>query len=91
MAVIYPGETWERVTPSEAGFDPVKLEAARRWQGARKQDERYSAYRTVIVRGGHIVAEWYNGLDRDYHARLASATKSIFSSILGIAIADAAL
>ena len=88
MAVIYPGEVWERVAPSEAGFDPVTLEAVHQWQEARTQDGRYSTYRTVIVRGGHIVAEWYCGLDRDHQARLASAAKSLFSSILGIAIAE---
>jgi CubicO group peptidase (beta-lactamase class C family) len=87
-AVVYPGKEWERVSPAEAGFDPDKLEAARQWQEGRTQDERYAKYRTVIVRGGRVVAEWYHGLDGDYHGRLASATKSIFSSILGIVIAE---
>ncbi len=85
---VYPGAEWKSITPAEAGFDPDKLETARQWQEERTQDERYDRYRTVIVRGGHVVAEWYHGLDRDYHARLASATKSLFSSILGIVIAE---
>jgi CubicO group peptidase (beta-lactamase class C family) len=86
--VVYPGKEWERISPAEAGFDPDKLEAARQWQEERTQDERYATYRTVIVRGGRVVAEWYHGLDQDHHGRLASATKSIFSSILGIVIAE---
>jgi CubicO group peptidase (beta-lactamase class C family) len=85
---ICPGEHWEYVSPGDAGFDPVKLEAAHQLQEGRTADARYAKYRTVIVRGGRVVAEWYRGLDRDYQARLASATKSIFSSILGIAIAE---
>ena len=95
MTTIYPGREadrgtirWERISPAEAGFDPEKLAAAHRWQEARTEDERYRTYRTVIVRGGRVVAEWCHGIDSDYHGRLASATKSIFSSILGIAIAE---
>jgi CubicO group peptidase (beta-lactamase class C family) len=45
-------------------------------------------YRVVIVRGGRLVAEWYQGVDRDEQLRMASATKSIFSSMLAIAISD---
>jgi CubicO group peptidase (beta-lactamase class C family) len=87
-AAIYPSIEWAFVSPEEAGFDPVKLDEAHRWQEHRTADERYGAYRTVIVRGGRVVAEWYRGLDRDYHARLASATKSIFSCMLAIAIRE---
>jgi CubicO group peptidase (beta-lactamase class C family) len=87
-STVYPGKEWACISPAEAGFDPHVLEGAHRWQEARTADERYREYRTAIVRGGGVVAEWSRGVDRDYHARLASATKSIFSSILGIAIAE---
>jgi CubicO group peptidase (beta-lactamase class C family) len=88
MITVYPGTEWETISPASAGFDPAKLEAARRWQHERARDPRYETYRTVIVRGGRVAAEWNQGLDRTYRARLASATKSIFSSILGIVIAE---
>jgi CubicO group peptidase (beta-lactamase class C family) len=87
-ATVYPSAEWAHVSPGEAGLDPAKLESAHRWQEDRATDERYRAYRTAIVRGGRVVAEWYRGLDRDYHARLASAAKSIFSCMLAIAIEE---
>jgi CubicO group peptidase (beta-lactamase class C family) len=88
MTTVYPGTDWEMISPSEAGFDPNKLGAVRRWQGDRAQDPRFAKYRTVIVRSGRVVAEWNHGLEQDFHAPLASATKSIFSSMLGIVIAE---
>jgi len=45
-------------------------------------------YRVVIVRNGYLAAEWYHNVGRDEHLRLASAAKSIFSCILGIAIEE---
>jgi CubicO group peptidase (beta-lactamase class C family) len=84
----YPDPEWETLAPADAGFDPDALQAAHEWQEERTQDPRYEQYRTLIVRHGRIVAEWNHRLDRDDQARLASATKSIFSSILGIAIAE---
>lgn len=86
MRTVYPNPDWLRRSPSEAGFDPSKLEAARQWlddQSRRREDGRY---RAVIVRGGYLVAEWNHGVNQNEQLRLASATKSIFSSILGIAI-----
>jgi CubicO group peptidase (beta-lactamase class C family) len=88
MMTIFPGKSWDTISPADAGFDPAKLEAVHQWQEERAQDPRYAKFRTVIVRGGRVVAEWNHGLDRDYHARLASACKSVFGSILGIAIAE---
>jgi CubicO group peptidase (beta-lactamase class C family) len=87
-STVFPGKVWERLSARQAGFDPEKLEAVHRWQEERTQDHRYATYRTVIVRHGRVVAEWYRGLERDHRAQLASATKSIFSSMLGIAIAE---
>lgn len=85
-ATTFPNAQWEHIAPAEAGFDPEKLNAAHRWL-----DERAGSggrYRAVIVRGGRMVAEWYRGVERDDQLRLASATKSIFSCILAIAIAE---
>jgi CubicO group peptidase (beta-lactamase class C family) len=83
--VTYPGVEWEPVAAPEAGFDPGKLDGARRWLGERVGDRRY---RVVVVRGGRLVAEWNHGVGRDEQLWLASATKSIFSCILGIAIEE---
>ena len=81
----YPGINWEYISPVEAGFHPEKLNRAKRWMDDRVGEE---GYRVVIVRGGRIVAEWNHGIDCNQQLGLASASKSIFSSILGIVIAE---
>lgn len=88
MSTIYPGAKWARVSPEEAGFETDKLEKAKQWLEDHVGDGRY---RVVIVRGGRVVAEWNHSLEREAQLRLASATKSIFSSILGIVIAEGKL
>jgi len=62
-----------------------KLHEARRLLDAHVGDGRH---RVVIVRRGRLVAEWNHGVARDAQLRLASATKSIFSCMLGIAVAE---
>lgn len=83
---VYPGADWDPIAPAEAGFDPERLHGAERWlvETAAQMDD--GRYRVAIVRGGRLVAEWNHGVDRDAQLRLASATKSIFASILGIVI-----
>jgi CubicO group peptidase (beta-lactamase class C family) len=85
MGVTFPGLEWERVSPAEAGFDAAKLEGARRWLDDRVGEGRY---RVVIVRGGRVAVEWNRGIQGDAQLRLASAAKSVFSSILGILIEE---
>jgi CubicO group peptidase (beta-lactamase class C family) len=84
--VVYPGADWDRVSPTEAGFDPVKLQNAKRWLDETASGVDGGRYRAVIVRGGRLVAEWNHDVGRGEQLRLASATKSIFASILGIVI-----
>jgi CubicO group peptidase (beta-lactamase class C family) len=85
---VFPDVKWARVSPVEAGFVPKKLDAARRWLDDAAAPTKDGGYRVVVVRGGCVVAEWNHGLERDYQARLASAAKSIFASVLGIVIAE---
>ncbi len=73
-------------SPDEIGFDPKRLALAKQWLDEQARQREDGRYRVVIVRGGYLIAEWYLGVERDEQLRLASATKSIFSSILGIAI-----
>jgi CubicO group peptidase (beta-lactamase class C family) len=82
MATV-PNTTWERTEPEEAGFSAEKLAVVRQWLDGRA-DER--GYRIVIVRAGRVIAEWNRGVDPQEQLWMASATKSIFSCILGIAI-----
>jgi CubicO group peptidase (beta-lactamase class C family) len=82
--VRYPAATWPRLRHAEeAGFDSRALKDAKRWLNGRVGRGRY---RVVIIRGGYLVAEWNHGVGRHEQLRLASAAKSIFSCILGIAI-----
>jgi len=110
----YPGKNWSKISTREAGFNPSKLELAKRWHDKCVGDGRY---RVVIVRGGRLVANWNHGFghkkkfsfilsrimgikDGDSSANasacdrqlpLASAAKSIFACILGIAIEEGKL
>ena len=80
--------TWERTPPAEAGLDPKRLAAAKRWLDGRVEKTRC---RVIIIRNGNLVAEWNHGLSRNKQLPLASAAKSIFSCILGIAIEEGKL
>lgn len=85
---IFPGDAWECTGVETAGFNPERFAAIGPWleeEAARREDRRY---RVVIVRGGALVGEWNNGVAVDARLRLASATKSIFACLLGIAVAE---
>jgi len=87
-ATTYPGARWERVTPSAAGFAPERLDGVKRWLDDAASGREDGRYRIVIVRGGRVVAEWNKGVGRDEQLWMASAAKSVFSCILGIAIEE---
>lgn len=81
----FPDTDWERVEPEDAGLDPAGLRAAERWQRERLGDD---PSRIVVVRGGRIAFEASSGMDADERVRIASAAKSVYSSVLGIAIEE---
>jgi len=85
METSFPDKEWERVEPSAAGFDADRLAAAGRWL---EQTAGERPYRAVIVRGGLMAAEWNRGIAPHERRGMASAAKSLFSSMLGIAVAE---
>jgi CubicO group peptidase (beta-lactamase class C family) len=85
MDNIYPGEKWQTTSPEEAGFDPRQLAQAKRLLVDHAGNR---AYRVGIVRKGMLVAEWNYVIDRSARFQLASAAKSVFSCMLGIAVAE---
>lgn len=100
MTRTFPGQTWERVSPADAGFDEAHLREAR----SQLEDHSVSddprnfeefdhedPYRVVLVRDGRLVAEWNHGVAADRRIALRSAGKSIFSSILAIAVDEGML
>lgn len=84
----FPGPAWDFAEPAEAGMEPDALEAARTWL-EEAAGER--PYRIVAVRGGRIVAEWEHGVETDAQLGIASASKSLFSCAIAIAVADGKL
>lgn len=85
--VPYPIPHWERWSPTAAGFDPLKILAAKQWLDEHARLTRMP-YRIVIVRGGKLVVEWEHITSRGALLELASATKSIYACILGMAVQD---
>ncbi|MDY7009835.1 MAG: serine hydrolase [Planctomycetota bacterium] len=85
IKTVFPGREWEQIEPKDAGMDAGKLEAARKWHQNQAGE---NPFRIVIVRGGRMVAEWTQGISADEKRGMASATKSVFSSVLGIALAE---
>ena len=79
----FPQQQWLRAAPPEVRMSADKLEQTRRWLDPSAGDGRY---RVVIVRNGKLVAEWNHNLDRGERLGIASAAKSIFSCMLGIAV-----
>jgi len=88
ISSVYPGTEWGMTSPGEVDVNAGKLEDAK--QRLSRAAERYGSdrYRVVVVQGGRLVAEWNYGLESQAQVWMESATKSIFSCVLGIAIED---
>ncbi len=82
----FPGADWESRPPAELGFDAAKLESARQRVDAEVGPD--GRYRVCVVRRGHVAAEWTAGVPREARLGIASAQKSLYSCLLGIAIAE---
>jgi len=85
---VWPTDGWLTSTPEEQAMDPALLE-----QMMAFVDEQALAYDAVlVVRHGYIVLEEYrNGYDRDRQHHLQSATKSVSSMLIGIALHEGLL
>ena len=85
MRAVFPGSEWERAAPGEVGLDADALERLGGWLGENAGGQ---PFRVLVVRHGYLVAEWEQGLSTLDKRSLASAAKSVFSSVLGIAVAE---
>lgn len=81
----FPGASWSRAQPADVGLDADALHNLGQWL---EEDEELNDHRVLVVRGGYLAAEWEKGFATDHRRALASAAKSVYSSILGIAIAE---
>ena len=78
--VRYPGDEWDEVDAAEAGFDPAALD---RLAAAA---EAGGSSCLVVTRDGAVVDErYYGGGAADVAAEAFSVTKSITSTLVGIA------
>jgi CubicO group peptidase (beta-lactamase class C family) len=66
-------------------LDGAGLDRARRWLDDHAGER---GYRLVVVRDGRLAYAQHRGIDPDAKLAIASAAKSIYSSVLGIAIAE---
>ena len=82
---VWPGDDWQVAEPEELGLDREKLAEAGRFQAADAGDR---PYRILTARHGKIAAEWIFRVDPLEKAPQASASKSTFSSVLGIAVQE---
>jgi CubicO group peptidase (beta-lactamase class C family) len=84
-AKTFPKTDWEEVSADEVDMNSEKLNQAKAWLDEKFEDAKY---RVAIVRHGYLVAEWTRGMESEEKNHIASANKSILSSMLGIAIAE---
>jgi CubicO group peptidase (beta-lactamase class C family) len=76
-----PGKEWATVAPADVGMDQAKLDAAVKYAMS------HHTKGLLVLRGGKIVAESYaDGWDKDKAGGIASATKSMVSILVGIAL-----
>lgn len=82
---VWHGNDWQTAEPEELGFDREKLGEAGRFQA---EDAGDRPYRILIARRGKIAAEWNFRTDPRAQAPQASASKSTFSCVLGVAVEE---
>jgi len=82
---VWPGKEWQVAEPEELGLDRTKLAEAGRYQAVIAEN---NPYRILVARHGKIAAEWNFRSDPFVKAPQASASKSTYSSVLGIAIQE---
>lgn len=81
--IRYPGTQWPTATPAQEGLDPAGLDAAARTAKA------HDSTCFLVARHGRVVGEWYWGDGAAEKPReVFSVTKSITSTLVGIAQAD---
>ena len=84
-AEIWPTHGWQVESPEDHGMDAAVLEGAREYAF---QEGKYTQG-VVVVRGGVIVAEWYeDGRDATSFGTSWSVAKSFTSALIGIAIGE---
>lgn len=79
----FPKAKWGGAAPADVGMDAEKLNLAKTWLDSKFAND---TYRVAVVRHGYLVAKWTHNMPATEKIGIASANKSILSSMLGIAI-----
>ena len=89
--VIFPGDDWDSISPSEAGLD------AGRWERfvndgevygpepSEESNDKQHRWGAVFTRGGYLVRSWG---DPAYPGQTASVGKALTWAIFGLAVED---
>ena len=79
---FWPTEGWRSSTPEEQGFDSVKL--AEGLLAMQKQD--IDIHSLLIIRNGSVILDaYFSPYDGSFPHDLASVTKSVMTTLIGIA------
>ncbi|HIA68742.1 TPA: hypothetical protein EYN98_22415 [Candidatus Poribacteria bacterium] len=81
----FPRDDWQTASPEDVNIDASKLNQAKAWLDSKFANDKY---RIAIVRHEYLVTEWTRGIESEEKGHIASANKSILSSMLGIGIAE---
>jgi CubicO group peptidase (beta-lactamase class C family) len=73
----FPGASWERAQPEDAGWSKQKLEKAETWS------RQINSTAVMIIHRGAVVAEWGDTAEK---TELASVRKSLLSALVGNAV-----
>ena len=81
------GADWDISTPAEQGLDPMMV--AELYYNANKVE---TIHGLLVVKNGYLIAEkYFHGGSLEQKARIQSATKSVTSALVGIALEQGCL
>ena len=88
--ITFPQESWQAITPQEAGLDPAgwsRFLAASDVRGAPDTEGEPGQQRwgAALTRGGYLLHTWG---DPDYRGQTASVGKALTWAALGLAVED---
>ena len=88
MDLVFPGREWERRTPEDLGLSSPKLSAV---ESQLCDLAEGKPFQLAVARNGYLVFECRQGVEADDKLSQASAAKSFYSCLLGIAVEEGKL
>ena len=84
----YPSDTWTCASPADVGVSSQRLAMVKPWLDANVGE---TGYRFALIKDGLLIAQYDRGIDPTADLSIASAAKSAYSNVLGIALAECVL